>query len=101
MNDNLQANSAHPSKIFEFMACGKPLVVSCNGAVKKLLTESNGGIVIKPGNHEEFAHAILDLINSKEKRNILGKNSRIYIEKFHSIKSFRKNLDEFYEKLFQ
>jgi glycosyltransferase involved in cell wall biosynthesis len=92
MNDNLQAKTAHPSKIFEFMACGKPIVCSTTGATKNLIQNSNSGIVVDPGNLEQFAESILRLYNSKDQRQILGNNGLEFIKKNHSLDSFREKL---------
>jgi len=92
MNDNMQAKTAHPSKIFEFMACGKPIICSTKGATGEILLKSKAGIVVEPGNFKEFSKNILELFNSEEKRKILGKNGIEYIKKNHSLKVFRENL---------
>ena len=37
-----------PSKIFEYMACGKPIIASIDGDVKNLLNVSSAGIFVEP-----------------------------------------------------
>ena len=99
MNDNLQAKTAHPSKVFEFMACGKPIICSSTGATKNLLIKSGAGIVVDPGDHKKFSEAILRLYHSKEDREKLGKNGLDYVRKYHSLETFREQLSKIFSKL--
>jgi len=99
MNDNLQARTAHPSKLFEFMSCGKPVVCSGKGATADLLTESDGGLLIEPKDSKSFSQNIKKLYDSKNLRQTLGNNARNYIEKHHSLKVFGKNLSDILDEL--
>ncbi len=92
MKNNLQAKTAHPSKVFEFMACGKPIICSTIGATKNLIQNSNSGIVVEPGDTEQFIKSILLLYNSDDQRKTLGNNGLEYIKKNHSLESFREKL---------
>ena len=99
MNDNKQAQTAHPSKIFEFMACGKPIVCSSKGATNNLLKKSGGGIIVEPGDYIRFSDAIMQLYNSPQDRKILGDNGLKYIRNFHSLQVFQKNLSSILKSL--
>lgn len=44
-----------PSKIFEVMACGRPVLASLGGEAAKIVRESGGGEVTAPGSPEEMA----------------------------------------------
>jgi glycosyltransferase involved in cell wall biosynthesis len=92
MNDNMQAKTAHPSKVFEFMACGKPIVCSATGATKNLILNSNSGIVVEPKNMEQFVEGIMLLFNSEAQRVNLGNNGLEYVKKNHSLESFQEKL---------
>ena len=97
MHDNNQANTAHPSKLFEFMACGKPILASAKGAVRKILNDSKAGIYVDPGDSTAFTEAIMKLYNSPEQRKILGENGLNYVKNFHSMQVFRQNLAKILE----
>ena len=99
MNDNKQAQTAQPSKVFEFMACGKPIICSSTGATKNLLIKSGASIVVDPGDHKKFSEAILRLCHSKEDREKLGKNGLDYVRKYHSLETFREQLSKIFSKL--
>ena len=100
MHNNIQAQTAHPSKLFEFMACGKPIVCSCTGAPRRLLDSAKAGILVDPQNNESFSQAILSLYDSIEQRKILGLNGRKFVEENFSLNIFENKLQKFLHKLF-
>ncbi len=65
---------AIPTKIFEYMAVGLPVVASNFGAQKRIITAANSGILADPGNPESFVHSIEKLINHRQLAKALGKN---------------------------
>ena len=74
-------NFALPSKMFEYMACGKPVIVGVNGDAKEIVNSSKSGICVQPENPEMLSKAILTYFNNKEKRKIDGENGLSYITK--------------------
>ncbi len=71
-------------KIYEYLACGKPIVASSIPGVKDLIEFSGGGIAVNPENPGELATAILGLISDESTRAILGEKGRKYIVENHS-----------------
>jgi colanic acid biosynthesis glycosyl transferase WcaI len=47
-----------PSKIFEIMACGRPILASLSGEAARIVTESGCGLVAPPGDVVSIASAI-------------------------------------------
>lgn len=73
-------STALPSKLFEYMATGKPIVFGGDGAGAEILREAQAGIVVDPEDHEQLAKAIAALASNKGVRAQLGKNARCYAE---------------------
>ena len=65
-----------PLKIYEYLACGKPVVASNIKGVGDLLESSNSGIPVIPDNPNELAKAIIKLLKDKQLREQIGKNGR-------------------------
>ncbi len=74
-------NSALPSKMFEYMACAKPIIVGVRGEAKKIVNSSKAGIAIEPENPVKLSKAILTYYNNKEKCKIDGENGMRYVTK--------------------
>jgi len=68
-----------PTKLLEFMACGRPVIVGVDGLARKIISDANGGIFVDPENSAALADAILHLSRRPELCHVLGDNGRQYI----------------------
>jgi glycosyltransferase involved in cell wall biosynthesis len=75
-----------PSKMLEFMACGRPVVLGVDGQARKILGQAEAGIYINPGDPEALARAVMDLYRDPTLRSRLGENGRAFICKHYSRK---------------
>ncbi|MCR3955129.1 MAG: glycosyltransferase family 4 protein [Gudongella sp.] len=73
-----------PSKMFEIMACGVPIVASLEGEAAQILQDSKAAMVVQPDNPGEIASAIEELLNDKEKYNLMKANGPEFVEKNYS-----------------
>jgi glycosyltransferase involved in cell wall biosynthesis len=71
-------------KVFEYMACEKPVVGALSGETARILEESGGGIVVAPGDSSATAEAILNLYRDPVRRQALGKAGRRYVDEYYS-----------------
>lgn len=81
-----------PSKMFEIMACGVPIIASLEGEAADILNESKAALVVEPDNPIEISHAILKLKTDSDLYNQLTENGPTYVEENYS----RKKLAEKY-----
>lgn len=91
--------TAHPSKIFEFLACGKPVVCCSDGELARLTEESGAGIVTKPGDPESLAKAILELYENVNKRTKMGENGRKFVIENHSYNAVTQKISKLVESV--
>jgi len=63
-----------PIKVFEYMACGKPVVAGDIGIVRELIMETKCGLIAKSDNPEDFAEKIRILIENEGIARELGEN---------------------------
>jgi glycosyltransferase involved in cell wall biosynthesis len=68
-----------PSKMFECLAAGKPVIGSVAGEAAQLIAEA-GGVVVPPQDSDSLAAAIGALAADQELRAVLGKAGRAYAE---------------------
>lgn len=86
-----------PSKIYSYLASGKPILAGCEGDVAELISECNAGKIIPPENSLELSKAILSFYSKPlEYREKLGMNARKAFEKNFD----RKILIKKYEEIF-
>ena len=68
-----------PSKIFEFAAMERPIILGVRGFARDFVTEAGCGICVEPGNEEELVAAALRLVDDAELRHRLGAAGRAYV----------------------
>lgn len=83
-----------PLKIYEYAACGKP-IVSSKIPNLEFIEENNLGILVEPNEPRELANAILSLLVDEKARNRMGSNGKDYVANNHSWTSISRE----YEKL--
>lgn len=68
-----------PSKMLEFMACGRPVILAVDGQARKLLEQAEAGIFVEPENPQALAEAVERLYRDPLLRDRLGRNGREYV----------------------
>lgn len=72
---------AIPSKIFDPLALGIPVLLGVDGEARKIFIEQGkGGLFYEPENHEALAEAIVQLENDKHLAKKLGQQGKEYVE---------------------
>ena len=73
-----------PSKMLEFMACGRPVVLGVDGQARRILEKAQAGMYVSPGDPADLARALVDLYRDPALRSRLGENGREFIIKHYS-----------------
>jgi glycosyltransferase involved in cell wall biosynthesis len=68
-----------PSKMFELMGAGRPVLGSVRGESARILGEA-GQLVVPPGDAQAIARAIRDLAGDAPRRTEMGRTGRTYVE---------------------
>lgn len=83
-----------PLKLFEYMACGKPVVASDIEGVREIVKESGGGILVGAENGEKLAQAIVRLLKNEDYMKEMGENGlRCVTEKYSWENTARKAVE--------
>lgn len=69
-----------PSKLFEIMACERPLVAGVAGEAARIVESSRAGLVTAPGDAVGLARAVLTLKQmGREQRKVMGCSGRAWV----------------------
>jgi colanic acid biosynthesis glycosyl transferase WcaI len=68
-----------PTKLLEFMACARPVILGVEGEARKIVENAQAGLAIEPENSAELVRAILRLASDPESCRTLGRNGRRHI----------------------
>src|SRR5258708_25418491 len=79
-----------PTKLLEYMACERPVIVAVDGQARQIVEEAGAGVFVEPENSKALAKAILDLAVVPENRRQMRARGRHYIaSKFSRDKTSR------------
>jgi glycosyltransferase involved in cell wall biosynthesis len=85
-----------PSKMFEYLAAGRPVIGAVTGEAAQILREA-GAVVVPPGDATALAAAIGALAADPARRAALAARGRAYVERFFDraelAREYRKILD--------
>jgi len=70
-----------PGKVQTYMAAGKPIIASCNGAGKEVIEESGCGIAVPANNQKALAKALVEFILNPKRFADCARKSREYFKK--------------------
>jgi colanic acid biosynthesis glycosyl transferase WcaI len=68
---------AVPSKIYEAMASGVPVLLVADGEAANIVSEAGAGVVVEPGNVAGLADALAGLAGDPEGRRRMGRAGRV------------------------
>jgi len=69
-----------PSKLFDFLACARPVILMVDGEAREILEAASGGVFAPPGDATALAQAIRALAAlSASERDAMGARGRAYV----------------------
>ncbi len=68
-----------PSKMLEFMSCGRPVILTVDGQARQILERAEAGIYVEPEDSDSLVQAIMRLAKDAPLRAALGRNGRQHI----------------------
>ncbi len=92
MKDQKSSDAGLPTKLLEYMACGRPIICISAGESARIVEDANCGVVVPPGDSSRLATAIRELRDNSN-REELGKNGRKYAEEHFSLEKIATKLE--------
>ena len=68
-----------PSKLLEYMACERPVIVAVDGQARQIVEEARAGVFVPPEDSRALVEAICALAVNSEQRRRMGFNGRQHI----------------------
>lgn len=97
LRDTLLFSAVLPSKMFEIMGAGRPVILSVRGEARALLEQANAGLAVEPERPEHLRDAILRLYRDRTLGRFFGENGRRFALAHHS----RERLAQRYADILQ
>jgi glycosyltransferase involved in cell wall biosynthesis len=70
----------YPNKVFDYMACGKPVILAIDGVIREVIETADAGLFVPPGKPKALADAVRYLMNNSKLCKQMGENGREYVE---------------------
>ena len=90
-----EITGAVPSKLYEAMAAGKPIVLIARGEAAEIIRNADAGYVVEPGNTSELVHAIEQLLSDQGIQKIMGDNGRDAAIRLYDRPSIARKFNEY------
>ena len=97
MKSNDFSDFGLPTKLLEYMACGRPIICCSSGESARIVDEAKCGIVLPPNDARTLATSIRELRNRTD-LNELGANGRRYAEQHFSIERIAAKLEAAFQQ---
>jgi glycosyltransferase involved in cell wall biosynthesis len=68
-----------PTKLLEYMACERPVIVAVDGHARQIIEEAGAGVFVEPENSRALVEGILDVAAAPERRQKMGASGRQFI----------------------
>jgi len=88
-----------PIVLFEYMACGKPVVISAMRDIDEIARKSGGIFTAKPADPRDLSQKIVILLKDSEKRRVMGEQALRYVRNNHDWRMISKTILNEIEKI--
>jgi len=90
---------ACPLAPIEAMIWEKPVVASRTGGIPEIVSHEETGLLCEPGNENDFAHAIIDLIKDPELGKAMGRKGRKRVDHMFTMSRLSQDMDNIFRKI--
>jgi glycosyltransferase involved in cell wall biosynthesis len=87
------------NSILEYMAAGRPVVVTDVGGAREVVVEGETGYLVQSGDDKKMAERIISLLQEPEKARAMGQQGRQVVEEKFSCAAQLERTEELYDRL--
>jgi glycosyltransferase involved in cell wall biosynthesis len=93
LRERPELDYAVPTKVYEYMACGLPVVVTGRGEIERVVDESGGGLHA-PADPEAVAARLDELLDDRARRRQMGRRGREHVRAHYDRRAVARRLGE-------
>lgn len=88
-----------PHKLFQYMLLGKPVLSTNCDPLKRIIEETNSGLIFKSNDEKDLAKKIKQAYGNPEETNQMGSNGVKAVKEIYNWENTAKNLVQLYQKI--
>lgn len=89
-----------PNVLFEFMACGRPVVATAVGGVPEILRDGQTGLLVPLGSMDAFVRACEALLEDRDRAATWGRAGRLDVETHYQMQQIAFRYLDLYQRTF-
>lgn len=97
---NIHHDTTYANKMFQFLALGKPVIVSDCTAQKNFVIKESCGLVFEAGNSKELSDRIIDLMENESEYELLSNNGKVSTHQKYNWEISNSEWTSVYKKFF-
>lgn len=84
---------ALPTKLLDYMACGKPVLCGIRGEAEKIVQESQAGLTFSPNDEVELANSMTTLLDNPVVAKTMGEKGAAFVRDHFSATTMHKKIE--------
>jgi len=73
-------DGAIPTKLIDYMACGKPVLCGIRGEAQRIVDEAQAGLIFEPDDDEQLGKLVVDLLKDHKRTAGMGTSGLAYVQ---------------------
>jgi glycosyltransferase involved in cell wall biosynthesis len=86
-------DGAIPTKLIDYMACGKAVLCGIRGEAERIVYSAGAGRVFEPDNDEQLSQLVLELLNDQTRTEKMGVEGLAYVQSRFSVMKMRHKME--------
>ncbi|MCF6271316.1 MAG: glycosyltransferase family 4 protein [Melioribacteraceae bacterium] len=96
---SVHTDNTIPHKLFQYMVFEKPVIASNCNPIKRILDETNAGVIYESGNEIDLANKVIELYQNPKEQFTMGANGKEAVLKKYNWTETSKELVSLYSKI--
>lgn len=93
--------TTYPNKVFDYMAAGRPTVLTIDGVIREVIEAADGGTFVQPGDSKALAEAVLTYYRDPDLRHRHGQNARSYVAIYFDRSQQAPRLEDTFQRVYR
>ena len=86
-------DGAIPTKLIDYMACGKAVLCGIRGEAERIVNDAGAGAMFEPDNDEQLSRVVTDLLNDGARTAKMGAGGLAYVQSRFSAATMREQME--------